>query len=121
MIVLWLLALAGLDGVVDRIEGRWAVLEVRGREVRVGRARLPRGVREGDHLRAGRIDRAATERARAEARALLRRLLRPRPAPAATTEKRLRGARPPGQVAGAASGDRTRSGPARSAGRSSGR
>ena len=80
------LAKTGSVAIVDRIDGLTAVLDIEGAEVRIPRAWLPKNAREGDvlHVEAARDDDearlsfvrddGATQRAREEAQALLRRL-----------------------------------------------
>ena len=68
---------------VDRFEEELAVLVVDGREVVRPRAQLPPNAREGDvvDLETMTVDRAATERLRAEVREVRKRVLEKKTAP----------------------------------------
>lgn len=65
-----------MKALLDRFEGDWAIFEVKGKERRVRRSRLPEGVREGQVLDLStlRHDRAASEKARDRVKQAIARL-----------------------------------------------
>lgn len=64
-----------VKGVIDRFEGRFALVETTGGFKKIERAKLPDGAREGAHIMIGqdgiRLDKPAEEAAKKRIRALL--------------------------------------------------